>query len=121
MIKLKPPKLLSLHYIKSRPFPGESGRLLILVSCYFTGQFICSLLQKTFTSVSPWKLDNETKEYEILTLLSESLKVVQTWTSACKSLTETYWPNYALHPWNGKPYIPLFCQKFESRLKEVLN
>ncbi|KOB67280.1 Cytoplasmic dynein 2 heavy chain 1, partial [Operophtera brumata] len=83
------------------------------------GHIICSLIQKTLSSFDLWKLNNETKEYDILTLLSEGLKVVQTWTSACKSLTETYWPNYALHPWNGKPYVPLFCQKFEGRLKEV--
>lgn len=51
--------------------------------------------------------------------LSEGLKVLQTWNTACVSLTETYWPNYALHSWSGKPYVPQFCVNFQKRLKEV--
>lgn len=85
------------------------------------GHLICSTVQKTVSSMEIWKVDTETKDYEILTLLSDSLNVVEIWISACKTLTETYWPNYALHAWSGKAYVPIFCQKFENRLKEVLR
>lgn len=66
-----------------------------------------------------WDVRDETKDFEILTTVSDSLNVIRTWTSACKSLTETYWTNYALHPWNGEPYVPSFCINFQNRLKEV--
>lgn len=66
-----------------------------------------------------WKVNNGAKDSEVLNLLSDSFKVIQIWNSACESLTETYWPNYALHAWNGKPYVPPFCLNFQNRLKEV--
>lgn len=80
---------------------------------------MCSVIQKTVTTSELWKVHNNNKDSEILTLLSDCLKVIQTWNSACETLTETYWPNYALHTWTGKPYVPQFCVNFQTRLKEV--
>lgn len=89
-------------------------------NCFnFPGHTICSVIQKAFPPVDLWKINDGSREIEILTLLTDSLKVVQTWISACKSLTETYWPNYALHIWSGKSYIPSYCASFEHRLKQV--
>ncbi|XP_052751641.1 cytoplasmic dynein 2 heavy chain 1 isoform X2 [Galleria mellonella] len=80
---------------------------------------ICTTIQKSCTNLELWKIQSTSKENEILIHLSESLKVIQTWISACQSLTETYWPNYALHTWNGKAYVPQFCFNFQTRLKEI--
>lgn len=88
---------------------------------YFSGYVICSIIQNVLPSQDLWKVNEGSKEIEVLSLLADSLKVIQTWNSACKSLTETYWPNYALHAWIGKSYIPSFCVNFENRLKEVLT
>lgn len=84
------------------------------------GHNICTTIQDTCLTLDLWKVHSGAKENEILVMLSESLTVTQTWISACLSLTETYWPNYALHTWNGKPYVPPFCMNFQTRLKEVL-
>ncbi|XP_022829187.1 cytoplasmic dynein 2 heavy chain 1 [Spodoptera litura] len=83
------------------------------------GHELCSIIQKSVCINELWKVHNSGKDSEILNLLSDSFKVVQTWNSACESLTETYWPNYALHTWNGKPYVPPFCLKFQTRIKEI--
>ncbi|CAH0628959.1 unnamed protein product [Chrysodeixis includens] len=83
------------------------------------GHEMCSVIQKSVSTSDLWKVYNNSKDSEILTLLSECLKVIQTWNSACESLTETYWPNYALHTWTGKPYVPQFCVNFQTRLKEI--
>ncbi|CAH2091872.1 unnamed protein product [Euphydryas editha] len=85
------------------------------------GHVICSVTQRTITQIDPWKIYDGFKDNEILILLTEGLSVIQTWISACKSLTDTYWPNYALHPWKGETYVPNFCINFETRLKEVNN
>ncbi|XP_063823750.1 cytoplasmic dynein 2 heavy chain 1-like [Ostrinia nubilalis] len=98
-------------------FPYTQERMIHMFDVI--AYFICSIVQKTFPSVDLWKVKEGIKEIEILNLLMESLKVIQTWISACKSLTKTYWPNYALHIWNGKPYIPAYCVNFEKRLKEI--
>lgn len=66
-----------------------------------------------------WTIREGTKDNQVLMTLAECLKVIQTWSDACQTLTETYWPNYALHPWNGKPYVSKFCLGFQNRLKEV--
>lgn len=86
---------------------------------FVLGHELCSEIQKSVCINELWKVHNSSKDSEILNLLSDSFKVVQTWNSACKSLTETYWPNYALHAWNGKPYAPPFCLNFQNRIKEV--
>lgn len=78
-----------------------------------------SIIQKTVSDLDIWKVQNGTKDNEVLMTLAECLKVIQTWTDACQSLTETYWPNYALHPWNGKPYVSKYCWNFQNRLKEI--
>ncbi|KAJ2950705.1 hypothetical protein O0L34_g8965 [Tuta absoluta] len=83
------------------------------------GHIVCSTIQKVLSSIDIWKVHNSPKDNETLTLLSDGLKAIQTWTSACKSLTETYWPNYALHPWTGKSYVPTFCLNFQNRIKEI--
>ncbi|KAJ8726929.1 hypothetical protein PYW08_015326 [Mythimna loreyi] len=83
------------------------------------GHEICSIIQKSISTDDLWKVHNGAKDSEVLNLLSDSFKVIQTWNSACESLTETYWPNYALHAWNGKPYVPPFCLNFQTRLKEI--
>ncbi|XP_047546083.1 cytoplasmic dynein 2 heavy chain 1-like [Vanessa atalanta] len=85
------------------------------------GHVICSVIQKAVSQIDPWKINDGFKDNEILVLMTEGLNVVQTWIGACKSLTETYWPNYALHPWKGNAYIPNFCVNFETRLKEIHN
>lgn len=85
----------------------------------FLGHVICSTIQNKLPTANLWEVHYGTKDTEILNLLSEGLKVTLTWTSACKSLTETYWPNYALHTWSGKLYTPPFCTNFQARLKEV--
>ncbi|XP_050362992.1 cytoplasmic dynein 2 heavy chain 1 [Nymphalis io] len=85
------------------------------------GHVICSVIQKAVSQIDPWKIHDGYKDNEILVLMTDGLIVVQTWIGACKSLTDTYWPNYALHPWKGKPYIPNFCINFETRLKEIHN
>ncbi|KAG6453779.1 hypothetical protein O3G_MSEX008333 [Manduca sexta] len=101
---------------RTTTFPFSQDRMINVFD--IIGYTICSLIQKNCTSINLWEV-NESKEYQILTLLSDSLNAILTWTSACKSLTETYWPNYALHPWNGKPYVPTSCINFQSRLKEI--
>ncbi|RVE44281.1 hypothetical protein evm_011076 [Chilo suppressalis] len=83
------------------------------------GHSICTIIQKSISSSDLWNVQDDSKENMVLLLLADSLGVIKTWISASKSLTETYWPNYALHTWSGKPYIPLFCLNFENRLKEV--
>ncbi|XP_072941902.1 cytoplasmic dynein 2 heavy chain 1 [Epargyreus clarus] len=83
------------------------------------GHMICTIIQRVVSGKQLWKIYNDLKDNEVLTLVTESLQVIQTWISACKSLTETYWPNYALHTWNGKPYIPSFCLNFKNRLQEI--
>ncbi|KAL4719924.1 hypothetical protein ACJJTC_014409 [Scirpophaga incertulas] len=83
------------------------------------GHRLCSIIQKHLPVSEIWKVYEGMEENEILTLLSDSLSVIRTWIGACKSLTETYWPNYALHAWNGKPFLPNFCLNFEKRLKEI--
>uniref|UniRef100_A0A2A4JRE1 Dynein heavy chain, cytoplasmic n=1 Tax=Heliothis virescens TaxID=7102 RepID=A0A2A4JRE1_HELVI len=83
------------------------------------GHEICSIIQKSVSTTDLWKVHNANKDSEILNLLSESCHVIQTWNSACESLTETYWPNYALHAWNGDPYVPSFCVNFQTRIKEI--
>ncbi|XP_028157049.1 cytoplasmic dynein 2 heavy chain 1-like [Ostrinia furnacalis] len=98
-------------------FPYTQERMIHMFDVI--AYFICSIVQKAFPSVDLWKVKEGIKEIEILNILMESLKVIQTWISACKSLTETYWPNYALHIWSGKPYIPAYCVNFEKRLKEI--
>lgn len=85
----------------------------------FLGHLICRLIQKIFSGVDVWKVYNSSKDDEVLKLINESLNVVETWISACVSLTETYWPNYALHAWSGKNYVPQFCVNFQKRVKEV--
>ncbi|XP_047023303.1 cytoplasmic dynein 2 heavy chain 1 [Helicoverpa zea] len=83
------------------------------------GHEICSIIQNSVSTTDLWKVHNGNKDSEILNLLSESCHVIQTWNSACESLTETYWPNYALHAWNGGPYVPSFCVNFQTRVKEI--
>ncbi|KAJ0179270.1 hypothetical protein K1T71_004982 [Dendrolimus kikuchii] len=85
------------------------------------GHKICYIIQNSCSSYDLWDVRNESQEYEILNMLLESSKIIQTWTNACKSLTETYWPNYALHPWIGKPYVPSFCFNFETRINEIYD
>ncbi|XP_053600523.1 cytoplasmic dynein 2 heavy chain 1 [Plodia interpunctella] len=83
------------------------------------GHNICSIIQKACFNLELWKVNNGNKENSLILFLSESLAVIQTWISACESLTGTYWPNYALHAWNGKTYIPPFCVTFQTRLKQI--
>ncbi|KAM3968298.1 LOW QUALITY PROTEIN: dynein cytoplasmic heavy chain beethoven [Aphomia sociella] len=83
------------------------------------GYIICSTIEKSCSNLELWNVENTLKDNDILQHLSESLKVEQTWIGACQSLTETYWPNYALHTWNRKPYVPQFCFNFQTRLKEI--
>ncbi|XP_052738057.1 cytoplasmic dynein 2 heavy chain 1 isoform X2 [Bicyclus anynana] len=85
------------------------------------GHVICSVLQKAAIDIDIWTVHNGVRDNEIVVLLSEALEAIQTWSSACDSLTRTYWPNYALHAWKGKPYTPLFCNNFHARLKEIYN
>lgn len=68
-----------------------------------------------------WTTHENARDNEILCDLSESFKAIQAWTSGCQSLTETYWPNHALHPWDGKPYVPMFSLFFLNRIKDVRN
>ncbi|KAL0839484.1 hypothetical protein ABMA28_016191 [Loxostege sticticalis] len=98
-------------------FPYTQDRMIHMFDVI--GHTICSVIQKAFPPVDLWKINEGSREIEILTLLTDSLKVVQTWISASKSLTETYWPNYALHIWSGKSYIPSYCASFEHRLKQI--
>ncbi|KPJ16863.1 Cytoplasmic dynein 2 heavy chain 1 [Papilio machaon] len=83
------------------------------------GHIICSVTQKILSGVDLWKVHNSTKDDEVLKLINDSLNVTQTWISACLSLTDTYWPNYALHAWSGKSYVPQFCLNFQKRVKEI--
>ncbi|VVC94864.1 unnamed protein product [Leptidea sinapis] len=83
------------------------------------GYILCCMIQNAASKVNLWKPYDGLKDNQILALLSESLDIVKVWMDACKSLTETYWPNYALHPWKGKTFVPLFCVSFEKRLKQV--
>ncbi|XP_075972474.1 cytoplasmic dynein 2 heavy chain 1-like [Anticarsia gemmatalis] len=85
------------------------------------GYTICNTIQNAFSDINLWKVQGEGKDSELLNLLSDSLKVIQTWNSACESLTDTYWPNYALHAWNGKPYVPPFCLSFQTRLTQIYD
>ncbi|XP_013138537.1 PREDICTED: cytoplasmic dynein 2 heavy chain 1-like [Papilio polytes] len=85
------------------------------------GHLICRIIQKIFSGVDVWKVHNSSKDDEVLKLINESLNVVETWISACVSLTETYWPNYALHAWSGKNYVPQFCVNFQKRVKEIYD
>ncbi|XP_038213294.1 cytoplasmic dynein 2 heavy chain 1 [Zerene cesonia] len=83
------------------------------------GHVLCNVIQNALSKVELWKPFDGLKDSQILVLLSEGLNAVHMWISACKSLTETYWPNYALHAWKGKPYIPTFCGNFQRRLQEI--
>ncbi|XP_050677033.1 cytoplasmic dynein 2 heavy chain 1-like [Leptidea sinapis] len=85
------------------------------------GYILCCMIQNAASKVNLWKPYDGLKDNQILALLSESLDVVKVWMDACKSLTETYWPNYALHPWKGKTFVPLFCVSYEKRLKESMS
>ncbi|CAB3224981.1 unnamed protein product [Arctia plantaginis] len=85
------------------------------------GYTVCNTIQNKISELNLWKVQEQGKESELLMFLSEGLKVLQTWQTACVSLTETYWPNYALHSWNGNPYVPPFCVNFQKRLKEVYD
>ncbi|XP_073963735.1 cytoplasmic dynein 2 heavy chain 1-like [Choristoneura fumiferana] len=101
--------------ITVKPYPQD--RMIHIIDVI--GHTICTTIEKKFSNVQLWTVSVEPKDNEILILLSESLQVMETWTSACKSLTETYWPNYALHPWSGKPYVPIICLNFQDRLKQI--
>ncbi|CAH2063395.1 unnamed protein product, partial [Iphiclides podalirius] len=83
------------------------------------GHVICAIIQKALSGIDLWRVHNDKQDNETLKLISESVNVVQTWIGACTSLTETYWPNYALHPWAGEGYVPQFCLNFERRTKEM--
>ncbi|XP_041973347.1 cytoplasmic dynein 2 heavy chain 1 isoform X2 [Aricia agestis] len=83
------------------------------------GHATCSIIQKCVSDLNIWSIHHNAEDDKILAELSHGLNAIQTWTSACKSLTETYWPNYALHPWKGNSYVPLFCVNFEGRLKQI--
>ncbi|XP_068628065.1 cytoplasmic dynein 2 heavy chain 1 [Battus philenor] len=97
--------------------PYSQDRMIHILD--ITGHIICSLTRKSLSSVDLWKVHNGVEDNELLRLITECLNVTQTWIDACASLTETYWPNYALHPWNGKGYIPQFCLNFHQRVKEI--
>ncbi|CAK1578261.1 unnamed protein product [Parnassius mnemosyne] len=97
--------------------PYSQDRMLHIFD--IIGHVICSITQKALCSMDLWKVYNSIKDNEILTLTNDSLNVMQTWISACVSLTENYWPNYALHPWSGKGYVPQFCLNFQTRVKEI--
>lgn len=94
---------------------------VFFMSVFIPGHLICSTTQKALCGTDLLKVHNGVKDNEILKLISDSLKVMQTWISACLSLTETYWPNYALNPWSGKGYVSQFCLNFERRMKEVIK
>ncbi|XP_034825556.2 cytoplasmic dynein 2 heavy chain 1 [Maniola hyperantus] len=100
-------------------FPYSQDRMIHVFD--IIGHVICSVLQKAALNVDIWTVYSGVKDSEIVVLLSETLSAIQTWTSACNSLTVTYWPNYALHAWKGKPYVPIFCNNFQARLKEIHN
>ncbi|XP_060800611.1 cytoplasmic dynein 2 heavy chain 1 [Amyelois transitella] len=85
------------------------------------GHVINTNIQKACLNLKLWEVNNVNIENSVLQLLSESLAAIQTWISACESLTGTYWPNYALHAWNGKPYVPSFSITFQTRLKEIFE
>ncbi|XP_045525458.1 cytoplasmic dynein 2 heavy chain 1 [Pieris brassicae] len=85
------------------------------------GHALCTVIQNSVTKLDIWKAYDGLLDNHVLVLLSESLNAVQMWVSACQSLTGTYWPNYALHTWKGKTYVPIFCVNFQNRLREVHN
>ncbi|XP_063374788.1 cytoplasmic dynein 2 heavy chain 1 isoform X3 [Cydia amplana] len=101
--------------ITVKPYPQDRMTHIFDV----IGHIICKIIEKAFANVQIWTVNGQPKDNEILTLISESLHVAETWTGACKSLTETYWPNYALHAWTGKPYVPTFCLNIQDRLKQI--
>lgn len=80
---------------------------------------ICSVTQQAVSRTDLWRVHHGLKDNEILHQLTEALAAVKVWVSTCKTLTDTYWPNYSLHEWKGKPYVPVFCQNFQKRLEEV--
>ncbi|XP_039746175.1 cytoplasmic dynein 2 heavy chain 1-like [Pararge aegeria] len=100
-------------------FPYSQDRIIHVFD--IIGHVICTVLQKAVLNVDIWTVCDGVKDNEIVALLSEGLNAAQTWISACNSLTVTYWPNYALHAWKGKSYIPIHCNNFEARLKEIHN
>ncbi|GBP43431.1 Cytoplasmic dynein 2 heavy chain 1 [Eumeta japonica] len=83
------------------------------------GYALVTYLQKTLSSLEIWNINNDARDNHILMILSDCLGVMHMWTNACKSLTTTYWPNLALHSWNGEPYISNACLQFQDRLNEV--
>ncbi|CAK1551719.1 unnamed protein product [Leptosia nina] len=83
------------------------------------GHSLCSVIQTAVSKLEIWKPSDGLKDNQILIFLSESLNAVQMWISACKGLTDTYWPNYALHTWKGKSYVPTLCANFQRRLQQV--
>ncbi|XP_061706791.1 cytoplasmic dynein 2 heavy chain 1 [Cydia pomonella] len=101
--------------ITVKPYPQDRMTHILDV----IGHMICKVIEKAFVNIHLWTVNGEPKDNEVLTLISESLHVAETWTGACRSLTETYWPNYALHAWTGKTYVPTFCLNFQDRLKQI--
>nr|XP_037870708.1 cytoplasmic dynein 2 heavy chain 1 isoform X3 [Bombyx mori] len=97
--------------------PYPSDRMVHVMDVI--GHTICTIIQTNLVALDLWRVHDDIREIEMLVSISDCLQVVETWTSACRALTETYWPNYALHPWNAKTYIPQFCVNFQMRLKEV--
>ncbi|CAG9563607.1 unnamed protein product [Danaus chrysippus] len=83
------------------------------------GHVICSVIQQAVSRTDLWRVHYGMKDNEILHQLTEALTAVKVWVSTCKTLTDTYWPNYSLHEWKGKPYVPVFCQNFQKRLEEI--
>lgn len=53
-------------------------------------------------------------------ILLQCISATNKWRSSCRELTEIFWPNYSLHMWNGKPYVPQNLNNLVKRLEEVI-
>ncbi|XP_061378871.1 cytoplasmic dynein 2 heavy chain 1-like [Danaus plexippus] len=99
------------------PTPYSQDRMVHIFD--IVGHVICSVTQQAVSRTDLWRVHHGLKDNEILHQLTEALAAVKVWVSTCKTLTDTYWPNYSLHEWKGKPYVPVFCQNFQKRLEEI--
>lgn len=53
--------------------------------------------------------------------LQSVIELGNKWVKTCNELTCIFWPNYALHIWNGEPYISKNISNLVERVTEVLS